>query len=63
MLHVTSKPNTPPTQLGIPRDHGFDSIKMWWIHGKFGHNKSKWPNGNNIQMEKVVIGHMLLLKN
>ncbi len=34
-----------PTRLGIPRDHGFDSIKTWRIHGKFGCNKSKWPNG------------------
>jgi hypothetical protein len=34
-----------------------------WIHGKFGCNKSKWPNGNNIQMEKVAIGHSLLSRN
>jgi hypothetical protein len=42
-----------PTQLGIPKGHGFNIIKMCWIHGNFGHSRSMWSNGNKnmIQME------------
>ncbi len=42
-----------PTQLGIPKGHGFNIIKMCWIQGKFGHSKSMGSNGDNnmIQME------------